>query len=628
MASTIQALPTEVVYLITAGEVIDSLASVVRELVENSLDAGATRIVVSLWPQQWRIRVADNGCGMNLDDLEQAATAHSTSKIRSSADLWKINSLGFRGEALHSLTTLADLEILSRPVGGKLGWRVVYGYGGEVVQVEATAIAPGTVVTVANLFGNCSSRRQGLPTLAQQMKAVQAAIHQIALCHPRVTWQIWQNDRQWFTISRAATTGQLLPQILPQIRQGDLQEVKLEVPNPVNSEGRIQNSEFRIQNLEFPSPQSPVPSPQSPVPSPQSPVPTPQSPAPSPQSPVPSPQSPLPTPHSALTLVVGLPDRCHRHRPDWVRVAINGRMVKSAELEQTILSAFHKTLPRDRYPICFLHLAISPDQINWNRNPAKTEIYLNEIAYWQEQIIQGINQALRISAANLKETVHTTRVSKLLKAAEAKGGYNFNPKNPNGDDKTPNSSTDAMNRVSPNSLKAVAQVSNTYIVAEHSGGMWLVEQHIAHERVLYEQLCDNWQLISVEPPIILYQLSPAQVSQLQRIGLDIEPFGEQLWAVRNLPAMLQQREDSAEAILELSLGGDLQTAQVAVACRSAIRNGTPMNLQEMQTLLDDWQRTRNPRTCPHGRPIYLSLEESALARFFRRNWVIGKSHGI
>ncbi|MEH2385614.1 MAG: DNA mismatch repair endonuclease MutL [Nostoc sp.] len=573
MASTIQALPTEVVYLITAGEVIDSLASVVRELIENSLDAGATRIVVSLWPQQWRIRVADNGCGMNLDDLQQAATAHSTSKIRSSDDLWKINSLGFRGEALHSLTTLADLEILSRPVGGKLGWRISYGDGGEVVQVEVTAIAPGTVVTVSHLFGNYSSRRQGLPTAAQQMKAVQATIQQIALCHPHVTWQIWQNDRQWFTISPAATTGQLLPQILPQVRPGDLQEVKLEIPNPPHS---CTDAINRV------------------------------------------------SPNSLLNLVVGLPDRTHRHRPDWVRVAINGRMVKTLELEQTILSAFHRTLPRDRYPICFLHLAISPEQINWNRNPAKTEIYLNEIIYWQEQITQAINQALSISSTNLKEAVHTTRVSKLLKAAEAKGGYNFNPQNP----KTPNPGTDAINRVSPNSLKAVAQVSNTYIVAEHSGGMWLVEQHIAHERVLYEQLCDNWQLVPVEPPIILYQLSPAQLSQLERIGLEIEPFGEQLWAVRNIPAPLQQRDDCAEAILELSLGGDLQTAQVAVACRSAIRNGTPMNQQEMQTLLDNWQRTRNPRTCPHGRPIYLSLEESALARFFRRNWVIGKSHGI
>ncbi|MBD2437822.1 DNA mismatch repair endonuclease MutL [Nostoc sp. FACHB-110] len=556
MASTIQPLPTEVVYLITAGEVIDSLASVVRELVENSLDAGATRIVVYLWPQQWRIRVADNGCGMKIDDLQQAATAHSTSKIRSSDDLWKINSLGFRGEALHSLTTLADLEILSRPANGDVGWQVIYGDDGKAKEVTATAIAPGTVVTVSNLFGNCPSRRQGLPSATQQMKAVQAVIHQIALCHPQVTWQIWQNDKVWFTISPAATTGQLLPQILPQIRQGDLQELKLELPHPPNS--------------------------------------------------------PLPISNSALSLVVGLPDRCHRHRPDWVRIAINGRMVKSIELEQTILSAFHRTLPRDRYPICLLHLTISPDQINWNRNPAKTEIYLNELNYWQEQITQAIDQALRIDAANFKEAVHTTRVSKLLKAAEEKGGYNFNPKTEN----------------TQHSLKAIAQVSNTYIVAEHPGGMWLVEQHIAHERVLYEQICDNWQLVPVEPSIILYQLSPAQVSQLQRIGLEIETFGEQLWAVRNIPALFQQREDCAEAILELSWGGDLQTAQVAVACRSAIRNGTPMNLPEMQTLLDQWQRTRNPRTCPHGRPIYLSLEESALARFFRRHWVIGKSHGI
>ncbi len=552
MVSTIQALPTEVVYLITAGEVIDSLVAVVRELVENSLDAGATRIVVSLWPQLWRVRVADNGCGMNLDDLQQAATAHSTSKIHSSADLWKISSLGFRGEALHSLTTLANLEVLSRPLGGSEGWRINYNSEGEVAEVDFAAIAPGTVVTVNNLFANCENRRQGLPATNQQLKAVQGVIQQIALCHPHVNYQVWQNDKEWFTICPAPTVGKLIPQILPQVRQDDLHEVNLKIPNLENS---------------------------------------------------------------SLHLVIGLPDRCHRHRPDWVKVAINGRMIKSPELEQTILSAFYKTLPRDRYPVCFLHLTISPEQINWNRNPAKTEIYLNELPFWQEQITEAINKSLRISETNIKESVHTTRVSNLIKVAESKGEYNFN-------------SSSSQSSENENYLKAIAQLSNTYIVAEHSGGMWLVEQHIAHERVLYEQLCDSWQLVPVETPIIIYQLSPTQLSQLQRIGLDIEPFGDKLWAVRNIPMMLKQREDAAEAILELSWGGDLQTAQVAVACRSAIRNGTKMSLPEMQTLLDNWQRTRNPRTCPHGRPIYLSLEESALARFFRRNWVIGKSHGI
>lgn len=586
MASTIQALPSEVVHLIAAGEVIDSFASVVRELIENSLDAGATRIVVSLCPQQWKVRVSDNGCGMSLEDLQQAASAHSTSKIRASKDLWKINSLGFRGEALHSLTTLADLEIISRAdqtqeKTGCGGWRIVYGDKGEALLMEAAAIAPGTVAVISNLFGNCNARRQGLPSTAQQMKAVQAVIQQTALCHPHVTWQVWQNERQWFAIYPTGNMKETLSQFLRRVHPSDLQDLKVELNNR----------------------------------------------------------------DSSLSLVIGLPDRCHRHRPDWVRVAVNGRMVKCSELEQTILGAFHKTLPRDRYPVCFLHLSISPNQINWNRNPAKTQIYLNELDYLREQISQSIDKAFSINSSGIKESLQVTRVTKLIKAAEAKSGYNFNRRDiekknfeefelneinqTNKTNKTQLKSHEIQNPLSNSiALKAVAQINKTYIVAEHPGGMWLIEQHIAHERVLYEQICEHWKLVKCEPPIILYQLSPEQIEQLQRINLEIEPFGEQLWAIRQVPALLQQREDCAEAILELSKGGDLNTAQVAVACRSAIRNGTTLSLPQMQQLLDEWQRTRNPRTCPHGRPIYLSLEESALARFFRRNWVIGKSHGI
>jgi DNA mismatch repair protein MutL len=587
MLSSIQALPTEVVHLIAAGEVIDCLAAVVRELVENSLDAGATRIVISLWPEQWRVRLADNGCGMDLVNLQQAATAHSTSKIRSCEDLWQITSLGFRGEALHSLAQLAQLEIISRPAGKSEGWRVVYCSQGEAVQVETAALAPGTVVTVSNLFGTWLERRQGLPPLGQQMKAVQATIHQIALCHPHVTWQVWQNDREWFTLSPGATTQQLLPQILRQVRLGDLQQLKIAVPlltagdtckldsDELGKDASVKLHSVKLADID----------------------------------------------ESCIQLLLGLPDRCHRHRPDWVRVAVNGRMVKLPELEQTILAATSRTLPRDRYPICFLHLRISPSQINWNRHPAKTEIYLHNISYWQEQVTEAIGQALRISEANLPESVHNSRIGKLIKAAEEKGVYGVN--------RTIQPETQAKD--TPNALiqlRAIAQVHNTYILAEHPAGLWLVEQHIAHERVLYEQLLLTWQIVPLESPAILNQLSESQRSQLERIGLNVEPFGEQLWAVRNAPALLINRDDCAEALLELSLGGDLQTAQVATACRSAIRNGTPLSLEQMQTLLDQWQSTQKPRTCPHGRPIYLSLEESALSRFFRRHWVIGKSHGI
>ncbi|MBE9125677.1 DNA mismatch repair endonuclease MutL, partial [Coleofasciculus sp. LEGE 07081] len=298
-------------------------------------------------------------------------------------------------------------------------------------------------------------------------------------------------------------------------------------------------------------------------------------------------------------------------------------LVRSPELEQTVLAAMARTLPRDRYPICFLHLQLCPSQIDWNRHPAKAEIYLQSLSYWQEQVTQVIEKALRIGAANFSEASQSQRVGKLLKVSEEKGGYSLSRSL---------QATEGNERKTPDigliELQAVAQVHKMYILAEHPTGMWLVEQHIAHERVLYEQLCDRWQLIPLEPPAILNHLSPTQIEQLQRLDLEVESFGEQLWAVRNAPALLQQREDCADALLELSLGGDLQGAQVATACRSAIRNGTPLSLPQMQTLLDQWKVTRNPRTCPHGRPIYLSLEESALSRFFRRHWVIGKSHGI
>ena len=560
MLDRIQTLPAEVVHLIAAGEVIDSLAAVVRELVENAIDAKATRIVISLWPEQWRVRVADNGIGMELEDLRIAATAHSTSKIRRCEDLWKITSLGFRGEALHSLAQLAELEIASRAVDSPEGWRIVYDGLGEPVLEETVAIAPGTVVTASNLFGTWAVRRQGLPSPAQQLKAVQNIIQQIALCHPQITWQVQQNDRPWFTISPGTTAQQILPQLVRDIKIGDLQHLKIDLSLPL-----------------------PITNPQH------------------------------------LELVLGLPDRCHRRRPDWVRVATNGRMVKAPELEQTILASFQRTLPRDRFPVCFLHLQISPDQIDWNRHPAKAEIYLHQISYWQEEIAKAVEIALRLNSETLSETAHQGRVGQLIKASEASSGYNVSR------EIQPNTT---RNEIAPLKLRAVAQVNNTYIVAEHSNGVLLIEQHIAHERVLYEELCDRWQIVRLEPAIVLQNLSPAQIEQLQRIGLEVESFGQGLWAARTAPALLAQRNDCAAALLELSLGGDLQAAQVATACRSAIRNGTSLTLSEMQTLIDQWQRTRHPRTCPHGRPIYLSLEESALSRFFRRHWVIGKSHGI
>jgi DNA mismatch repair protein MutL len=581
MDSEIQSLPAEVVDLIAAGEVIDSLEAAIRELVENALDAGANRITISLVPQLWQVTVTDNGKGMSLADLRVCAQPHSTSKIHSCKDLWRITSLGFRGEALHSITRVADLTICSRCITtDNLGWQVNYDEGNPVRELP-TAIAPGTIVTVSNLFGKIPVRRRGLPPFPQQLKTIQKLICQIALCHPQVTWQIKDRERVWLHLSPGNNARDILPQILKKVSITDLEYLKLPIATPIikpeNNLGANDNSSTLTISRNT----------------------------------------------STLELIIGLPDRCHRHRADWVKVAVNQRFVRSPELEQILLNSMAKTLPRDRYPVCWLHLKICPSQIDWNRHPAKTEIYLHSLSYWQERVREAIEQALKLNSDRLPQNMSDRRIHHVLRVAESSGKYQIDRDLANTLQKSA-----FQPKINSLQLKAVAQVNKTYIVAEHPSGVWLIEQHIAHERVLYEQLQDRWELIPLSSPIILNDLTTRQVEQLQRLNIAIEPFGENLWAVRNLPVMLSSREDCTEALIELSWGGDLRTAQVATACRSAIRNGTSLTLEEMQNLLNLWQNTRHPRTCPHGRPIYLSLEESSLSRFFRRHWVIGKSHGI
>jgi DNA mismatch repair protein MutL len=559
----IQSLPNDLVNLIAAGEVIDSFVAVVRELVENAIDAGATRLRIYLNPEQWQVQVIDNGQGMTLEDLQICALPHTTSKIQSLDDFFKINSLGFRGQALHSLSQVAELEIATRSAQGEnVGWQASYNQQGEVQRMESLALAVGTLVNVKNLFANLPQRRQALSGRSPQIKAIQQYVQEMALCHPQITWQIWLKERLCFSLSPGQSAGQILPQILKGVKTSDLQYFfsTVEIPDHPNRPG-------------------------------------------------------------TLTLWSGLSDRCHRHRPDWVKVALNQRPIHCLELEQTLINAFHRTLPRDRFPVCFLHLQVEPDQIDWNRHPAKTEIYLQSLSFWQEQITTAVHTCLQLHPSSAQQQ---QRVTQLLKTAEANGIYRINPLEQSLESQL-GQATPETNLIS---LKAIGQVNQTYIIAEVSEGIWLIEQHIAHERVLYEQLQANWQCVPITTPLLLNYLTSAQVEKLVHLGIDIEPFGESVWAVRSVPAPLVQREDCLEALQELSLGGDLATAQAAIACRTAIKNGTPLTLGEMQSLLEQWQQTRQPRTCPHGRPIYLALTETALARFFRRNWMIGKSHGL
>jgi DNA mismatch repair protein MutL len=586
MSTRIQPLSALQVHRIAAGEVIDSMTAVVRELVDNALDAQASRISVKVWPQDWRVQVADNGVGLTWTDLLQAALPNTTSKLTSKTALDQVNTLGFRGEALHSMTQVGNLEISSRVADTETGWAVSYDVQGSIQQANQIALAPGTVVTVSQLFAQWPSRRQVLPE-AQVLRSLQSLIQDYALCHPQITWQVYRGERLWFQLAPGTQALDILLQILPQ----------------------RSSQEFRFERFTIPCPDvlSEV--------------------APS-----------LISAEATVEVLIALPDRYHRHRSDWIRTAVNGRRVLInldggadtpvlGNFEQTILNAFRQTLPRHRYPLSFVHFKLPPALVDWNRTATKSHVYLHHSEQWCEVLTQQIQSLL----GNVTLSDTSPRLRQLIKSAEQQGQYITQPlvnlsaklpdvdPDPEGEDKT---------ALPSGVLKAVAQLHNTYIVAEHPAGMWLVEQHIAHERVLYEQISQHWQMVPLEKPITLNALSDRQLQNLQLLQFSIEEFGQNLWAVRSAPQLLAQREDCEAALYELSHFQTLQPAIVATACRSAIRNGTPLSLTDMQTLLDQWQKTRSPRTCPHGRPIYLSLEETSLARFFRRHWVVGKSHGI
>ncbi|MEI6063707.1 MAG: DNA mismatch repair endonuclease MutL [Pseudanabaena sp. ELA748] len=568
----IHTLPLEVVHLIAAGEVIDSLAAVVRELAENAIDASATRIVISIWTDTLSVQVSDNGCGMPIADLARAATPHTTSKISNAEDLHQIQSLGFRGEALYSLAQLADLSICSRPMLEPVGYQANYDLHGNLQSPpKVTAIASGTIVTARNLFSRYPNRLQSLPSKSQQVRKVQLQIQQMAIANPQINWQINLDGKEWIMIWAGENASEILPQIISSIQPYDLTHKKFAlIPQPLLPRG-----EKGSQNL------------------------TPLS----------------PTGRGAggegIAITLGLPDRLSRHRPDWVKVILNGRLISFPEIEQTILASLEKTLSRNRFPVCIVNLQLPCDRIDWNRHPAKAEAYIQDLADIQTQIRDSITEVLKAPEPSSQNS-YSNATNDLLRTAERKTSYLIPAKRENFNQ--PNSS-----------LKAIAQVLDTYILAEHAGGLWLIEQHVAHERVLFEQIEMQWKIVAIEQPILLKSISDEGISRLQDLGLEIEAFGNNLWAVRSLPEILIGHEDCAVILQEMSRQDDPKMARASAACRSAIRNGTKLDLTTMRDLLWQWQQTRNPHTCPHGRPICLAIDESDLAKFFRRNWTVGKS---
>ena len=540
----IRPLSKKTVNLMVAGEAIDSLAAVVRELVENALDAGASRIAVQVWPQRWAVNVTDDGCGMSETELKNAALPYCTSKLEvGEGALNRVKTLGFRGEALHSLAQVSQLEIRTCTRSAEVGieggahdyrsWLAIYDCDGIPTYLQPAPAAKGTSVSVRDLFVNWPARRRALGGRKVELRRITDVLQAAALAHPNVTWSLQVDDKTALELWPGDSAADLLPQIVRRLERSQLVSLSVD----------------------------------------------------------------------ALTVTLGLPDRYHRQRPDWVRVAVNGRFVHLPQMVQTIQAAFHRTLPRDRHPLCIVHLHLPPESVDWNRHPAKTELYVQDIDDYCDRLRSTIQTALANCAPSTYERSRQFLSNRQgpAKLAESSGGeYGQGLQ----------------------SVRVLGQVQNTYVLVETVQGVWLVEQHVAHERVQYERLQQAWELVDITEPLLLAGLSEGQIERLEELGLDPEEFGDSLWAIRKLPVLLVAESDTTAALMDLACCNNMDLAKATLACRTAIQNGVELGQEQMERLVRQWQATQNPHTCPHGRPTYLALNESDLARFFRRSWTV------
>ena len=566
----IHILPSQVSSLIAAGEVVERPASVVKELVENSVDAGATQIAVDVSQGGLAfVRVSDNGCGVDAESMALAFHRFATSKLSRVEDMERIVTLGFRGEALPSIAAVADVEMVSRPADAQAAamLRLVEG---KPVEQGSRAAAVGTTVTVLHLFARQPARRKFLRAPAAENHQIASLISQYALAYPEVRFSLKLDGRQALT-----STG-----------SGSLTDAVAAVHGPDVAAAML--------TIRWP-----------------------------------------PAGESAAFLLSGLaaPPHLSRASRGYVSLFVNRRWIQNRRLTYAIEEAYSGLLPVGRHPIAVVNLEVPPDEVDVNVHPAKAEVRLHH----ENEVFVALQRTVRqavLEQAPLP-TVATPTGPGPGTGAEAA----TSPLWEHGlevEARARAVAATAPPKVSLPLLRVLGQVANTFIVAEGPDGMYLIDQHAAHERVLFEEVCappQAGQAVNIqgllEPAIA--ELSPRQEEALiahretlAEHGFTLEPFGQRAYRIGAIPAVLAGR-DAAQALGELLDALSEETAEpspdrvaATLACHGAVRAGQSLALEEMRELVRRLEQTEAPHTCPHGRPTTVHLSGSWLAQTFRR----------
>ena len=583
----VRRLSSTVIDRIAAGEVVERPASAVKELVENALDAGASRIDVEVdGGGVDRILVRDDGSGMAPEDARLALERHATSKISSDADLARVATFGFRGEALPSIASVSTLTLTTCDGSSPEAIRIRVDNG--AAAEESPAARPrGTDVLVESLFAKTPARRKFLTSPVAEARAVAAAVTKAALANPSVAFSLRSNGRETLEAPAAVDRASRILQVFGKATLGELEAFE------------AKSGALRVAGL-------------------------------------------------ASRGSVTFPSRRYQY------LFVNGRPIDDRALSKAIGQASRDAIRMDRHPAVFLFLTAEPGAVDVNVSPAKTQVRFSDGATAFRLVYHALHSALLAgkeerklrsvpSGSIVAESSSPYRdpfaappeTADASSDASVQGVAPLGVAPPPPDEEPP---PPAPEERRPPEIVPIGQHRESYILASGEEGLLIIDQHAAHERTLYERIRDriaSGRQLSQRLLIrALFEASPEEVetltacgAELTAAGFEVEPMSGQSWAIAALPAEATERQPAETlraALASLADAGSLDDAArrdrlaASVACRSAVTIRYHLAPEEIRRLISDWAKTRDRFTCPHGRPVVLSMNEDELEKYFKR----------
>lgn len=592
----IKILPDILSNKIAAGEVVERPGSVVKELVENALDAQSTRILVEIEKGgKSLIRVSDDGYGMNYDDALLAIERFATSKIHNDSDLFNISSLGFRGEAIPSIASVSRFTLVTRDKHSDSGISIRID-GGKLIKAIETGAPVGTMVSVQQLFFNTPARRKFLKTTSTEMAHIADTLSSMAMAHPQVQFRLVHNGKEIKRLAPVSDPIDRIAQVLGQSLKNDLYPVNFKNDTVAISGGIV---------------------------------------------------SP----------------RVNRSTSRAIYIYVNGRFIKDRMIQHAIFQGYHQRLIKGQFPVAVLFLKVPSETVDVNVHPTKNEVRFSHHKKIHDTVQTAVGETLKRWEntpkwpVNPKEQV--VEPARILEPADT-----FSPSAPSplpwessprpspgnfpsghfqkAESKPPDTIPTQQiiwegQRFSD--LKIVGQCHHTYILLEYAQGLILLDQHAAHERVLYENLKNRREQIKSASQQLLVpetfdvgfsetQILEKLIPSLEQTGLYMEPFGGRTFIVKSVPTLLQGKQiqplirEIVEKILEDGIMRDLNsaidTSLKLMACHGAIRAGQKLSELQIKQLLTQMDQCDNPSNCPHGRPTWIRWELKFIEKSFNR----------